>query len=41
MLSDLASPLGERTTLKHVPELLPLMDAEVQALGRSTSARNV
>lgn len=36
----LASPLGERTTLKHVPELLPLMDAEVRALGRSTSERN-
>jgi hypothetical protein len=36
----LASPLGERTTLKHVPELLPLMDAEVKALGRSMSARN-
>jgi NAD(P)-dependent dehydrogenase (short-subunit alcohol dehydrogenase family) len=35
----LASPLGERTTLKHVPRLLPLMDEEVRQLGRSTSAR--
>jgi NAD(P)-dependent dehydrogenase (short-subunit alcohol dehydrogenase family) len=35
----LASPLGERTTLKQVPRLLPLMDEEVRQLGRSTSAR--
>ena len=35
------SPLGERETLKHMPELLPLMDEEVRRLGRSTSARNV
>lgn len=27
--------------LKFVPELLPRMDAEVAALGRSTSARNI
>jgi NAD(P)-dependent dehydrogenase (short-subunit alcohol dehydrogenase family) len=37
----LTSPLGERETLKQVPRILPLMDAEVAALGRSTSARNV
>jgi NAD(P)-dependent dehydrogenase (short-subunit alcohol dehydrogenase family) len=36
----LASPLGERTTLTHVPRLLPMMDEEVRQLGRSTSARN-
>jgi hypothetical protein len=35
------SPVGERQALKHAPELLPEMDAEVQRLGRSTSARNV
>lgn len=35
----LASRLGERATLKSVPELLPKMDAEVAALGRSMSAR--
>ena len=35
------SPIGDRETLKHVPELLPLMDEEVARLGRSTSARNV
>lgn len=37
----LTSPLGDRETLKHAPRLLPLMDAEVARLGRSTSARNV
>jgi NAD(P)-dependent dehydrogenase (short-subunit alcohol dehydrogenase family) len=37
----LNSPLGERTTLKEVPRLLPLMDEEVRALGRSTSTRNL
>jgi NAD(P)-dependent dehydrogenase (short-subunit alcohol dehydrogenase family) len=37
----LTSPVGERETLKHTPELLPLMDREVGELGRSTSARNV
>lgn len=36
----LASPLGERSTLPHVPRLLPMMDEEVRQLGRSTSARN-
>ncbi|OBI80615.1 SDR family oxidoreductase [Mycobacterium sp. E740] len=35
----LNSRVGERTTLKAVPELLPRMDAEVAALGRSLSAR--
>jgi hypothetical protein len=36
-----ASPLGERDTLKRVPKILPEMDADVARLGRSTSARNV
>ncbi len=35
----LASRIGESATLKSVPELLPRMDAEVAALGRSMSAR--
>ncbi|RWA23772.1 short-chain dehydrogenase [Mycolicibacterium elephantis DSM 44368] len=35
----LATPLVEKTTAKSVPELLPRMDAEVAALGRSMSAR--
>jgi NAD(P)-dependent dehydrogenase (short-subunit alcohol dehydrogenase family) len=35
----LASPVGDAATLKSVPELLPQMDAEVAALGRSMSAR--
>jgi NAD(P)-dependent dehydrogenase (short-subunit alcohol dehydrogenase family) len=35
----LSSRLGESTTRKHVPELLPRMDAEVAAHGRSMSAR--
>ncbi|MGV0788789.1 SDR family oxidoreductase [Mycolicibacterium sp. XJ2] len=35
----LASRLGERATLTTVPDLLPKMDAEVAALGRSMSAR--
>ncbi|HET9562995.1 MAG TPA: SDR family oxidoreductase [Mycobacterium sp.] len=35
----LSSRLGEATTLKSVPELLPQMDAEVAALGRSMSDR--
>ncbi|MGO4257081.1 SDR family oxidoreductase [Marmoricola sp. RAF53] len=34
------SPLGSRATLKEVPRLLPMLDAEVRKLGRSTSARN-
>lgn len=35
------SAAGARPVLKFVPELLPQMDAEVAALGRSTSARNI
>lgn len=35
----LSSRLGERATLKSVPELLPQMDAEVAELGRSMSSR--
>jgi NAD(P)-dependent dehydrogenase (short-subunit alcohol dehydrogenase family) len=35
----LSSRLGESSTLKHVPEILPKMDAEVAAHGRSMSAR--
>ncbi len=35
----LSSRLGESSSLKHVPELLPKMDAEVAAHGRSLSAR--
>ena len=35
----LASPVGESQTLKFVPDLMPRMDAEVVALGRSMSAR--
>ena len=35
----LSSRLGEGLTTKHVPELLPKMDAEAAALGRSVSAR--
>jgi NAD(P)-dependent dehydrogenase (short-subunit alcohol dehydrogenase family) len=36
----LSTPLGEAPVLKIVPDLLPRMDAEVAALGRSTSAHN-
>ena len=32
-------PIGERDIRKFAPELLPKLDAEVAALGRSTSAR--
>jgi NAD(P)-dependent dehydrogenase (short-subunit alcohol dehydrogenase family) len=35
------SAAGSIAVLRHVPELLPRMDAEVAALGRSTSARNI
>jgi NAD(P)-dependent dehydrogenase (short-subunit alcohol dehydrogenase family) len=35
----LGTSFGESQTLKSVPELLPQMDAEVAALGRSMSAR--
>lgn len=34
-----AMPIGERDQRKFTPELLPKMDAEAAALGRSTSAR--
>jgi NAD(P)-dependent dehydrogenase (short-subunit alcohol dehydrogenase family) len=35
------SAAGSLAILRHVPDLLPRMDAEVAALGRSTSARNI
>ncbi|GAA4480282.1 hypothetical protein GCM10023094_26550 [Rhodococcus olei] len=35
------SPLGERQIRKYTPTLLPEMDAEVAALGRSASARTL
>lgn len=35
----MATRIGESTTLKSVPELIPQMDAEVEALGRSMSER--
>lgn len=35
----LSSPLGEAPTRRSAPDLLPRMDAEVAALGRSMSAR--
>jgi NAD(P)-dependent dehydrogenase (short-subunit alcohol dehydrogenase family) len=35
------SAVGDRALLKHIPRLLPKTDAEVEALGRSTSKRNV
>jgi len=35
----IASPVGERETLKLTPELMPKMDAEADALGRNLSAR--
>ena len=35
------SATGNIPVLKFVPDLLPRMDAEVAALGRSTSARNI
>src|SRR4051812_30662099 len=35
----LTTKLGERETVRRAPELLPLMDQEVLALGRSMSAR--
>ena len=35
----LTSRLGDSLTLKSVPELLPKMDAEVAAHGRSMSVR--
>jgi NAD(P)-dependent dehydrogenase (short-subunit alcohol dehydrogenase family) len=35
----LTTPVGERETAKHAHEIVPLMDQEVLALGRSMSAR--
>jgi hypothetical protein len=35
----LSSRIGEGPTRKAAPEMLPKMDAEVAALGRSMSAR--
>jgi hypothetical protein len=35
----MSTRVGESTVLKSVPELIPQMDAEVAALGRSMSAR--
>lgn len=35
----LSTPLGEQQVVKFVPDLLPRMDAEVAALGRSMGAR--
>jgi hypothetical protein len=31
--------IGERELRRQAPEIVPLMDQEVRALGRSTSAR--
>ncbi len=35
------SAAGSKAVLRHVPDLLPRMDAEVATLGRATSARNL
>lgn len=35
----LTTPIGERETARHAHEIVPLMDQEVLALGRSMSAR--
>ena len=35
----LTTSLGERETLKHAAQMVPAMDAEVAAMGRSTSER--
>ena len=35
----LSTPVGEQQVIRFVPELLPRMDAEVAALGRSMAAR--
>jgi hypothetical protein len=34
----IASPIGERETLKLTPELMPKVDTEAAALGRNLSA---
>ena len=36
----MVSKVGDRETMKQAPTLMPKMDAEVAALGRSTSSRN-
>jgi NAD(P)-dependent dehydrogenase (short-subunit alcohol dehydrogenase family) len=36
----MSTPIGEAPVLRFVPDLLPRMDAEVAALGRSTSAHS-
>ena len=35
------SPVGNLPILRHVADILPRMDAQVAALGRATSARNI
>jgi NAD(P)-dependent dehydrogenase (short-subunit alcohol dehydrogenase family) len=35
------SPVGNLPVLRHVADILPRMDAQVAALGRATSARNI
>ncbi|MGU3291314.1 SDR family oxidoreductase [Williamsia sp. M5A3_1d] len=37
----ITSPIGEKSSLAMAPTVVPKMDAEVAALGRSTSARNI
>ena len=37
----ITSPVGEKGSLDQAPHIIPKMDAEVAALGRSTSARNI
>jgi NAD(P)-dependent dehydrogenase (short-subunit alcohol dehydrogenase family) len=37
----LTTKVGEREVARHAHEIVPLMDQEVLALGRSTSARNI
>jgi NAD(P)-dependent dehydrogenase (short-subunit alcohol dehydrogenase family) len=36
----LTTPLGERDARRHAAEIIPVMDAEVRAMGRSLSARS-
>jgi NAD(P)-dependent dehydrogenase (short-subunit alcohol dehydrogenase family) len=36
----LTTTLGERDARRHAPDIVPLMDAEVRAMGRSLSARS-
>lgn len=39
--SVITSKVGEQSSLQQAPHIIPKMDAEVAALGRSTSARNI